>query len=102
MKRSKRLIAMLLLAAMVLMLTVPAQAMPKQTVKVGATGQLAVYNKRTGIRVTGKVRFSSSKKKVVYINKKTGEFVALKAGKTVITAKYKGGRVRMKMIVVNP
>ena len=102
MKRSKRLIAMLLMAAMVLMLTVPAQAMPKKTVTVGATGQLGVFNKKTGTLYTGKVKFTSSKKKVVYVNKKTGEYIALKPGKAVITAKYKGGRVKMKMIVVNP
>ena len=99
MKTSKRVIAILLMAAMVLLLTVPAQAMPKATMTVGETGQLVVRNKRTGLIYTGKVKWSSSKKKVVYINKKTGEFVALKPGKTVITAKYKGKRLRYKFIV---
>ena len=86
MTRAKRMVTMMMVvfAAMLLMVA-PVQAASKTkttkvTLKAGQTKTLSV-------KTASKVKWSSSNKAIVTVNKK-GKIVARRAGKAKITAKY--------------
>jgi arabinan endo-1,5-alpha-L-arabinosidase len=68
----------------------------KASLKAGKTFTYKVTAK--GIK-SSSVRWTSSNKKVMTINKKTGKAKAVKAGKTTITAAYKNIKVKVKVKV---
>ena len=103
MRRKKRLLAVLLMAVMVItLLAVPAEAKSvkggKATIYVGEVEQLAVFTSY-GLKYTGKVRWSSSNRKVVSVTKKTGIIYGKKPGKATITAKFNGRTLKVRITV---
>ncbi len=100
MKRRKRLIAVVLLVAIVMAIATPVSARRiknnKLTISVGTVGKLSV-------QINGKARrakWKSSNKQVVSVVRNTGVITALKPGKAVLTGKYNGGKYRVKITVV--
>lgn len=86
MTRAKRMVTMMMVvfAAMLLMVA-PVQAASKtKTTKVTLK---AGQSKTLRVKTTSKVKWSSSNKAIVTVNKK-GKIVARRAGKAKITAKY--------------
>ena len=86
MTRAKRMVTMMMVvfAAMLLMVA-PVQAASKtKTTKVTMK---AGQSKTLRVKTAGKVKWSSSNKAIVSVNKK-GKIVARRAGKAKITAKY--------------
>lgn len=86
MTRAKRMVTMMMVvfAAMLLMVA-PVQAASKtKTTKVTLK---AGQSKTLRVKTAGKVKWSSSNKAIVTVNKK-GKIVARHAGKAKITAKY--------------
>lgn len=86
MTRAKRMVTMMMVvfAAMLLMVT-PVQAASKtKTTKVTLK---AGQSKTLRVKTASKVKWSSSNKAIVTVNKK-GKIVARRAGKAKITAKY--------------
>lgn len=86
MTRAKRMVTMMMVvfAAMLLMVA-PVQAASKtKTTKVTLK---AGQSKTLRVKTAGKVKWSSSNKAIVSVNKK-GKIVARRAGKAKITAKY--------------
>lgn len=86
MTRAKRMVTMMMMvfAAMLLMVA-PVQAASKtKTTKVTLK---AGQSKTLRVKTAGKVKWSSSNKAIVSVNKK-GKIVARRAGKAKITAKY--------------
>ena len=103
MRRKKRLLAVLLMAVMVItLLAVPAEAKSvkggKMTIYVGDIRQLGVVN-NYGLRYTGKVRWSSSNRKVVTVTKNTGFIYGKKPGRATISAKFNGRTLKIKVTV---
>ena len=104
MKKRKRILAGLLMVAMILSGIVTPDhyssaakkltMQKKLTLKVGATKKLKVRGKKKSQKVTWK----SSKKRVASVSKK-GKVKALKAGTTTITAKVKGKKLKCKVTV---
>lgn len=97
MKKKKRILAIVLVAALVLLVAAPVSATPKLkggklTLRVGESCQLGVRG------ISGKVKWSSSNKKVVKVTK-TGVVIAKKKGKATITAKVKGHRIKCRVTV---
>lgn len=100
MKRRKRLIAVVLLVAIVMAIAAPAGARTiknnKLTIRVGTVGKLSV-------KINGwvkRAKWKSSNKQVVSVVRNTGVITALKPGKAVLTGKYNGGKYRVKITVV--
>lgn len=84
MKKAMVTMMMVVFAAMLLMVA-PVQAASKtKTTKVTMK---AGQSKTLRVKTTGKVKWSSSNKAIVSVNKK-GKIVARRAGKAKITAKY--------------
>ena len=86
MTRAKRMVTMMMVvfAAMLLMVA-PVQAASKtKTTKVTLK---AGQSKTLRVKTASKVKWSSSNKAIVTVNKK-GKIVARRAGKAKITAKY--------------
>ncbi len=69
----------------------------KLTIKVGETKDMGIYI--LPVTVTDKLKFSSSAKKVVKVNKKTGVLTAKKKGKAVITLKVGKKTFKCKVTV---
>ena len=79
-----------------------------KTVNIDETFTAAATLKSGETAITGAVTYSSSKPEVAYVDKATGEVLALTAGKTTITAtfastsEYKGTTATYELTVVDP
>ena len=81
-------------------------ASAKSGIKLSASSITLIVGKSKTIKLKGisksqtkKVKWSSNKKRIAVVNKK-GKITAKKAGKTVITAKYKNKKYKCKVTVV--
>ena len=84
-KMRKTMVTMMMVFAAMLLMVAPVQAASKtKTTKVTLK---AGQSKTLRVKTAGKVKWSSSNKAIVSVNKK-GKIVARRAGKAKITAKY--------------
>lgn len=84
-KLRKTMVTMMMVFAAMLLMVAPVQAASKtKTTKVTLK---AGQSKTLRVKTAGKVKWSSSNKAIVSVNKK-GKIVARRAGKAKITAKY--------------
>lgn len=84
-KMRKTMVTMMMVFAAMLLMVAPVQAASKtKTTKVTLK---AGQSKTLRVKTAGKVKWSSSNKTIVSVNKK-GKIVARRAGKAKITAKY--------------
>lgn len=84
-KMRKTMVTMMMVFAAMLLMVAPVQAASKtKTTKVILK---AGQSKTLRVKTAGKVKWSSSNKAIVSVNKK-GKIVARRAGKAKITAKY--------------
>lgn len=84
-KMEKAMVTMMMVFAAMLLMVAPVQAASKtKTTKVTLK---AGQSKTLRVKTAGKVKWSSSNKAIVSVNKK-GKIVARRAGKAKITAKY--------------
>ncbi len=101
MNKKRKIVSILILLLMTMLLASTANAASKKiklnkkkaTIYVNSTLQLKLKKAKAS-----KVKWSSSKKAVATVSKK-GKVVAKKAGKTTITAKYKGKKYKCKITV---
>lgn len=85
MTRTRKMVTMMMVFAAMLLMVAPVQAASKtKTTKVTLK---AGQSKTLRVKTAGKVKWSSSNKAIVSVNKK-GKIVARRAGKAKITAKY--------------